>query len=161
MNESGERRALLASALLLFDPRLRKYQDPRLYDLHVAGDPTQVWKARLRSKIAKAADHVIDDVLVDSNMIILFDRPNLTGNIVMIPLEGEFPLSVSDQVMLRKYIKWDPPSSMISAIVPKDYRVEFTYENGAAIMYLEEGLTRSFVIPEPIAGVRILKRSTN
>ena len=157
MNENADRRLQLVSSLFLFDPRLRKYQDSRLYDFHVAGNATQYWKTNLKTHIMTIADKTLESLLNYKDSIILFDQPNLVGNIIFLPLEGEYPQNVTDEIMLRKYIKWNPPSNMISCVVPPGFNLEFSFENDN-IGVIGDGITRSFVIPTPIKTIRILKK---
>lgn len=162
MNEPPERRLKFASALLMYDPRLQKYQDPRSYDFHTCGNATQMWKAKFREFLKDVGDNVVNRVLEYKDVIVLFDMENLVGNVIFIPLEGSYPQSVVDPVVFRKYIKWNPPSNIISAIIPQGFKLRVDFEaidaKGSVVSKtIQDGITKTFVIAAPIKEVVIMR----
>lgn len=161
MNETPERRLKFASALLTYDPRMQKYQDPRSYDFHTCGNATQMWKTKFRDFLKSVGDNVVNRVLEYKDVIVLFDQENLIGNVIFIPLEGAYPQQVIDPIVFRKYIKWSPPSNIISAIVPEGFALKFEFEaidsKGSTISKsIPDGITKTFVIAAPIKSIIIM-----
>lgn len=162
MNETEHRRSQFASALLNYDPQLMKYQDPRKFDFHLASSATQIWKNGFKKHIRTIADDVLQNVLSYNRMIVLFDKSDLVGNVIFIPLEGPFPLSIKDEVFFKKYIKWEPPSNIISAIVPPGFRIriDFAIEGSTQSIqsqYIYDGITKTFVIAQPLKSMMVEK----
>lgn len=160
MNETPSRRAQFASALMLYDPRMMKYQDPRKYDFHTCGNATQVWKVAFTKHLEKASDLALEYALGFNRAVILFDQSNLVGNVIFVPIEGTLPQEVVDEIVFRKYIKWMPPANAISAIVPPGFRLRFEfYVDGARqqieTKYIPDGITKEFAITQPLKSVAI------
>lgn len=149
MSESQERISQFGAALLMYDPEIMKYQDPRRYDFHTYGSASQAWKSTFLKHLREIGEGVVQKALEFQRMIVLFDGPSLVGNVIFVPLEGEFPKTLDDPVMMNKYIRWAPPSNAISAIVPPGYRLRVHF-SGGGISDINEGVTPSFVIPQPI-----------
>lgn len=150
MDTSPSRRLEIAAALLLYDPQTQKYQDPLKYDLHLSDSSTQRFKNQLKSVLQTVGDTALNAVLKHNALIVLFDGPNLVGNIVFLPLEGYFPQAVVDDVVYEKYIKWNPPSNIISAIIPNGYKLKFEFVESEDAKYIEDGITKTFVIAGPV-----------
>jgi len=162
MNETDHRRSQFASALLNYDPQLMKYQDPRKFDFHLASSATQIWKNGFKKHIRGVADEVLQNILTYNRVIVLFDKSDLVGNVIFLPLEGQFPLSIKDDVLFKKYIKWEPPSNIISAIVPPGFRVRIDFaiegrDQAIQSQYIFDGITKTFVIAQPVKSIVIEK----
>jgi hypothetical protein len=157
MNETSARRSQFASALLAYDPRIVKYQDPRLYDFHTCGNATQFWKNDFQTFLSTIADDVVTRVLSYKNVIVLFDAADLLGNVIFVPITENFPIVIDDQVMTSKYIKWEPPSNIISAIVPAGLKIRFDFSNSSSPDYIYDGITSSFFLTRPIAKIQVEK----
>lgn len=162
MDETPSKRLQFAGALLMYDPRMMKYQDPRKYDFHTCGTASQKWKGDFRSFLNKVGDDIVDRVLNYDRMIVLFDDANLVGNIIFIPIEGELPQEIIDPIMYRKYIKWAPPANAISAVIPRGYKlkIEFAVEgmqDKVETTYLRDGITKIQVISQPIKALYVMQ----
>jgi hypothetical protein len=150
-------------ALMAFKPSMMKYQNPQLFDIHTSGVVSQYWKAGFEAFLDKQTDLFIESVLRYSKAILIFDKENLDGNVILVPLEEtEYPKIISDTVTFRKYITWKPPSNMISAIVPPGYRIRFEFNidgipDKVDVKIIEDGTTKAFTISQPIKSVFVEK----
>lgn len=159
---SNEQKKTFIGALLSYNPKMMKYQDPNKYDFHTCGMASQYWKDEFLTFINSLAELALDKILMYPKVIILFDKANLQGNVIFVPLEGQYPRLVQDTVAFRKYITWQPPSNIISAFIPAGFRVrvEFYIEgipNQIETKYIEDGITKAFVIAQPIKSMTIEK----
>jgi hypothetical protein len=162
MAETPDRRSQFASSLLRYDPRMMKYQDPRNYDFHTCGFATQKWKAEFNTFISKVGDEVVQKVMTFDKMIVLFDGPQLVGNIIFVPIADSMPSEIDDQIVFRRYIKWAPPANSISAIVPAGYKIKVLFAvdglpGVTEVKYIEEGITPSFTIAQPLLSMTVVK----
>ena len=66
-------------------------------------------------------------------------------------------MEVEDPVIYNKYIKWNPPAAIISAIVPSGYNLRIDYSDKDHTL-ISDGITKAIQIIRPIVSMYIVKK---
>lgn len=147
----------LATAFLQFDPvahRLVRFPPER--SLYLVDDTASSWKQRFSMFKQNLLQTYIQACLSFPDTVFLFADDLFSGDVVVIPFEGrQLPLEITDPVLLKFFVRWNPPTNSISALVPAGVNLQiYSSPSSATKPYtVYEGATRAFSIDAPVVKV--------
>lgn len=149
----------LASTIIMFNPQQHLYAFTRnAYDMYISNEATLTWKSNFQEYLNSAFDSYLGTILSFSQTIVVFTEKSFQGHIVYIPLNNEkkVPYQIEDPLIYKKYIRWEPPSKIISLIIPKGKRLTFYFQNSQTDKKVTtDGLIRELVLPDIIRTIEI------
>ena len=149
----------LASTIIMFNPQQHLYAFTRnAYDMYISNEATLAWKSRFQDHLNSAFNSYLTNILSFPETIVLFSEKNFQGHIIYIPLSNEkkLPYAIEDPLIYKKYVRWEPPSKIISLIVPKGKKLTIYFQNdNIPKKSTTDGLVRELVLPDIIRTIEI------
>ncbi len=152
----------LATALMQFDPvaqRLTRFPPERT--LYLVDDTATAWKQRFAAFKQKLVQNFIQECVSFPNTIFLFADDLFSGDVMVIPFEErQLPMEITDPVLLKFFVRWNPPVNSISALVPAGINLQIFLGTTQQPFVVYEGATRAFTIDEPVVKVVVTSTSS-
>lgn len=152
----------LATALMQFDPvaqRVARFPPERT--LYLVDDTATSWKQRFFAFKQTLMQRFVQECISFPNTVFLFADDLFSGDIMVIPFEErQLPVEITDPVLLKFFVRWNPPVNSISALVPAGINLQIF--SGTKKPYeVYEGATRAFSIDEPVTKVVVSSTTSN